>query len=97
MNRRRFLKAGVAGPGGSIAGRATSKSRKTLRVCFQIPETGFDPAQTQDSYSNQIRSHIFDAPLRYDFMARPVQLVPNTAAALPEVSDDFRTFTVRLT
>ena len=30
-------------------------------------------------------------------MARPVRLVPNTAAALPEVSDDFRTFTVRLT
>ena len=30
-------------------------------------------------------------------MARPVHLVPNTAAALPEVSDDFRTFTVRLT
>ena len=30
-------------------------------------------------------------------MARPVRLVPNTAAAMPEVSDDFRTFTVRLT
>ncbi len=42
-------------------------------------------------------SHLFDAPLRYDFMARPVRLVPNTAAALPEVSSDFRTFTVRLT
>ncbi len=76
---------------------AQHAAAKTLRVCFQIPETGFDPAQTQDYYSNTIISHIFDAPLRYDFLARPVRLVPNTAAALPEVSDDFRTFTVRLT
>ena len=100
MHRRRFIAASAAS---SVGGRhraalsAKAQHNKTLRVCFQIPETGFDPAQTQDYYSNTIISHIFDAPLRYDFMARPVRLVPNTAAALPEVSDDFRTFTVRLT
>ena len=75
-----------------------AKSNRTSRASLlRVPETGFDPAQTQDYYSNTIISHIFDAPLRYDFMARPVRLVPNTAAALPEVSTDFRTFTVRLT
>ena len=98
MRRRQFLTAGAAG---TLVG-ATPLVRgqdavKTLRVCFQIPETGFDPAQTQDYYSNTIISHIFDAPLRYDFLARPVRLMPNTASALPEVSTDFRTFTVRLT
>ncbi|MGZ9074532.1 MAG: ABC transporter substrate-binding protein, partial [Burkholderiaceae bacterium] len=77
--------------------RAQSPTPKTLRVCFQTAETGFDPAQTQDYYSNQIISHIFDAPLRFDFLARPVKLIPNTAASLPQVSADFRTFTVRLT
>ena len=96
--RRQFLSAGVVGSLVTIAPpHGRSNSPKTLRVCFQTAETGFDPAQTQDYYSNTIISHIFDAPLRYDFMARPVRLVPNTAAALPEVSDDFRTFTVRLT
>ncbi len=99
MRRRDFVAAGVAGTVSPInirSAKAQSPTLKTLRVCFQIPETGFDPAQTQDYYSNTIISHLFDAPLRYDFLARPVRLVPNTAAALPEVSNDFRTFIVRL-
>ncbi|MBA2271422.1 MAG: bicyclomycin resistance protein, partial [Chthoniobacterales bacterium] len=83
--------AGAAPPGAT-----QNAPLKTLRVCFAVPETGFDPAQVQDQYSSTIINHIFDAPLRYDYMARPVQLIPNTAAALPEVSSDFRTFTVRL-
>jgi len=98
MQRRHVLAAGGAAAFTSIgwtSGNATPTT--ALRVCFQIPETGFDPAQTQDYYSNTIISHLFDAPLRYDFLARPVPLVPNTAAALPEVSSDFRPFTVRLT
>ena len=100
MRRRDFVAAGVAGTVSPLnigSAKAQSPTLKNLRVCFQIPETGFDPAQTQDYYSNTIISHLFDAPLRYDFLARPVRLVPNTAAALPEVSSDFRTFTVRLT
>jgi ABC-type transport system substrate-binding protein len=97
MERRQVLAAGGAAALTSLgwtSGNATAI--KTLRVCFQIPETGFDPAQTQDYYSNTIISHIFDAPLRYDFLERPVRLVPNTAAAMPEVSADFRSFTIRL-
>ncbi len=98
MHRRRFLAAGAASTlaGSAPFSSAQDTSKKTLRVCFAVPETGFDPAQTQDYYSNTIISHIFDAPLRYDFLARPVTVLPNTAAALPEVSADFRTFTVRL-
>lgn len=99
VHRRRFLAAGAAS---TLAGTASfssaqNTSNKTLRVCFAVPETGFDPAQVQDYYSNTIINHIFDAPLRYDYLARPVKLIPNTAAALPEVSSDFRVFTVRLT
>ena len=69
---------------------------KVLRYAFRVAETGFDPAQVNDLYSSNINSNIFDAPLTYDFLARPARIVPNTAAALPEISDDFRTLTVRL-
>ena len=81
---------------GTTPAPAQNAVSKTLRVCFATAETGFDPAQVQDYYSNTIINHIFDAPLRYDYMARPVKLVPNTATSLPEVSADFRVFTVRL-
>jgi peptide/nickel transport system substrate-binding protein len=96
MDRRRFLVAGAGVPFAVRAKSIASARDRTLRVALPSPETGFDPAQVQDAYSNQIITHIFDAPLRYDYMARPVRLVPNTTVALPEVSGDFRVFTLRI-
>jgi ABC-type transport system substrate-binding protein len=96
MDRRRFLAAGAAAPLAAAATTHAPPRDRTLRVAFPSPETGFDPAQVQDQYSAQINAHIFDAPLRWDYMARPARLVPNTTVGLPEVSSDFRTFTVRI-
>ena len=36
---------------------------KVLRWAFEIAETGFDPAQTSDWYSNYVFANIFDTPL----------------------------------
>jgi ABC-type transport system substrate-binding protein len=69
---------------------------KVLRYAFRVAETGFDPAQITDLYSRILAANIFEAPYEYELLARPVRLRPLTAAALPEVSDDFKTFTVRL-
>jgi ABC-type transport system substrate-binding protein len=82
----------------ATAGRpaAAISGTKTLRVAFQTAETGFDPAQVQDLYSRTVIGHILDAPLEFDFMARPARLRVNTLIAMPEVSSDFRTFTFRL-
>jgi ABC-type transport system substrate-binding protein len=67
-----------------------------LRVPFENAETGFDPARIGDLYSNRITAHIFEAPYRYDLFAMPVKVRPLTAAALPEATDDFRVWTIRL-
>ena len=69
---------------------------KTLRYAFPIAETSFDPAQISDLYSRTVAAGIFDAPLEFAFMARPFQLRANTAAAMPEVSADHRSFTLRI-
>jgi ABC-type transport system substrate-binding protein len=69
---------------------------KVLRYALRIAETGFDPAQIVDLYSRTIAANIFEAPYQYEFLARPVRLRPSTAAAMPEISDDFKTFTVRI-
>jgi ABC-type transport system substrate-binding protein len=99
MQRRRLLTLGVAAPLAARAGRTTRAGAvggRTLRIAFPIAETGFDPAQVQDLYSRTVLAHILDAPLEYDYQARPARLRPNTLVALPEVSDDFRTLTCRL-
>jgi ABC-type transport system substrate-binding protein len=100
VNRRRFLATAAAGalaqPAATRAQRRVDASDNTLRIAFPVAETGFDPAQVQDLYSNTINVHIFDSPLAYDYMARPPKLVPNTTVSLPEASEDFRVFTLRL-
>jgi len=66
---------------------------KVLRYAFPIAETGFDPAQISDLYSRTVTAAIFEAPLTFDFLARPFRMKPLTVQALPEIGDDFRSFT----
>ena len=69
---------------------------KILRVTFQAAETGFDPVRVSDYYSGSVIEAIFDPLLTYDYRARPAKLVPNTAEALPQVSDGGRTYTLKV-
>ncbi len=69
---------------------------KCLRYPFEVAESGFDPAQLSDLYSRIVTAHIFEGLYRYDHLARPFKLKPNTADGMPEVSEDFRVWTVRV-
>ncbi|HTL77064.1 MAG TPA: ABC transporter substrate-binding protein [Casimicrobiaceae bacterium] len=71
-------------------------STKTLHVAFPVAETGFDPQAAGDAYSNYVNRAIFDPLYRYDYLARPYRLVPNTATALPEITDDGKTWTIHI-
>jgi ABC-type transport system substrate-binding protein len=79
-----------------ILAHAQADPKKVLRVVFRAAETGFDPAAVSDLYSNYVNRVVFDAPFQYDFRARPHKVVPNTAAALPEVSKDGTEWTIRI-
>ena len=70
--------------------------QKVLRVTFQVAETGFDPVRVSDLYSGTVIEAIYDTLLTYDYLARPAKLVPNAAAALPEVADGGKTYTFRI-
>lgn len=69
---------------------------KTLRFAFLIAETEFDPVRVTDLYSNTINDAIFEPLLTYDYLARPVKLKPNTAVAMPEVSEDGKLYTFKI-
>ena len=75
---------------------AAADMNKTLRVAFQVAETGFDPQAVSDLYSEFVNRHVFDALYYYDYLARPYKLVPNTAAGMPEISPDGLTWTIRI-
>src|SRR5437762_5722585 len=75
---------------------AAADANKVLHVAFVAPENGFDPQATGDLYSNYVNREIFDPLYRYDYLARPYKVVPNTAAALPEISADGLTWTIKV-
>ncbi len=81
---------------GAQAQVAPTAPAKTLRTIFPAAETGFDPAVARDLYTGQVTQAIFETLYTYDYLARPVQLVPLAAAAMPEVSADGKTYTIRL-
>jgi oligopeptide transport system substrate-binding protein len=80
----------------TIAAAHAADPSKVLRVTFQAAETGFDPVRVSDYYSGTVIEAIFDPLLTYDYLARPARLVPNTAVALPEITDGGRTYTLRV-
>ncbi|MBC7717134.1 MAG: bicyclomycin resistance protein [Pseudorhodobacter sp.] len=73
-----------------------TKAPKVLRYAFPVAETGFDPAQISDLYSRVVTAGIVEAPLTFDFLARPFKLKPLTVEALPTISADFTRFTFRV-
>jgi len=67
-----------------------------IRDVFPVAETGFDPAAMHDLYSAGVIRAVFEALYTYDYLARPAKLVPLVAAAMPEIAEDGRVYTVRL-
>ena len=94
---RRNLLLGAAAP--LVLGAASSAAqpgRKVLRYAFEVAETSLDPARISDIYSRTITPHIFEGLYCYDHLARPVKFKPLTADGMPQVSADFRVWTVKV-
>src|SRR5262245_37891758 len=75
---------------------AQDAERKVLRLAFTRAETSMDPARIVDLYSRVLTAHMFEAPYSYDHLARPAKFKPLTAQSMPEISDDYRIWTVKL-
>jgi ABC-type transport system substrate-binding protein len=80
----------------ALGSAAQAQDRKVLKVAFRVAETGFDPAVISDLYSRTVTPHIFEALYSYDHLARPAKIKPLLAAALPEISADHRTWTIKV-
>ncbi|MBN8486708.1 MAG: bicyclomycin resistance protein [Burkholderiales bacterium] len=96
--RRDLIRAGAALgllPALSPA-QPLSTGERVLRYAFRTAETGMDPVRVNDLYSRTLTAHLFEGLYTYDHLARPVKFRPLTAAALPESSDNYRTWTVRV-
>jgi len=80
----------------TASAQSGGQPEKVLRYAMQSAETGLDPAQLSDLYSRIMTANIFDALYGYDYLARPAKVVPALADGMPEISPDFRTYTVKV-
>jgi ABC-type transport system substrate-binding protein len=99
MQRREFLRSSgmlTAAAASGLPAPGMAQGKRVFRWAFNAGETGFDPAQISDLYSNYVVANIFESPLQYDYLARPAVIKPRTAVAMPEISADFRAITVRV-
>jgi len=87
---------GMALSTGTAAAAGVDAPVRTLRVGMPlVPET-LDPARADNMQAAMLMAGIYDTLYVLDPLARPATIVPSAAAALPEVSADFRTVTVRV-
>jgi ABC-type transport system substrate-binding protein len=69
---------------------------KIYRHAMDGAPGSLDPAQAASIYANFVVVNLYDTLYRYKYLARPYQLQPNLAAAMPEVSQDGLTVTIRI-
>jgi len=70
--------------------------KKVLRLAFRSAEAGFDPQRIDDRYSVGVCESLFEPLLTYDYLARPVRVVPLVVEAVPEPEEGGTRYTFRL-
>ena len=81
----------------AVAAPAAAAAPKVLRAFLSTGETGLDPAVASDIATLALLENLYDPLLRYDYLARPVKLQPNTLRAMPQVDQAGLTYTFQLT
>ena len=92
---RRLAAAALAALAVAVAVPAEAQ-KKVLRMAFRTAETGFDPVRAYDRYSVGVCENLFEPLLTYDYLARPVKLVPLVAESIPEPEDGGTRYTFRI-
>jgi ABC-type transport system substrate-binding protein len=74
---------------------AAADPAKVLRIASN-DISSLDPQQGTDLMSTRVAQNIFEALYQFDYLATPSRVIPNTAAAMPVVSADGKTWTIKL-
>jgi len=65
---------------------------KIIRIAMPFAEVSLDPAFANDEVSLSVTASILEPMLDYDYLARPVKLVPATLETMPVIEEGGKTF-----
>jgi oligopeptide transport system substrate-binding protein len=69
---------------------------KIYRHSLDGAPSSLDPVNAATLYANHVVINIYDTLYRYKYLARPYEIVPNLAVAMPEVSEDGLIYTIKI-
>ncbi len=81
--------AAVALAAASPTANAAADPHKVLRIA-STDITSLDPQQGTDLLSTRVAIQIFEALYQFDYFAVPAKVIPNTAEAMPVITDAAR-------
>jgi len=67
-----------------------------LRHALFTKLKGLDPGNMRDVYSVTVASQICETLYQYHFLKRPYEIVPLLAEQMPQISDDFLTYVIKI-
>ena len=91
-----LLVMAILGGCGQPPATDTRQPSKIYRHAMDGAPGSLDPAQAASIYADLIVVNLYDTLYRYKYLARPYQLQPNLAAAMPEVSEDGLQMSIRI-
>lgn len=74
----------------------SAPTERVYRHAMDGAPVNLDPAQASDIYTKFLVVNLYDTLYRYKYLARPYELEPNLAEALPQVSPDGLMYTFRI-
>ncbi|HET9669822.1 MAG TPA: ABC transporter substrate-binding protein [Casimicrobiaceae bacterium] len=86
-----FALLALAAPRGAFA----ADMQKVLRIASN-DITSLDPQQGTDLYSTRVATSIFEGLYEFEYLSSGSKVIPCTAEALPAISDDGKTWTMRV-
>lgn len=92
-----LLAALVVGVGACTKKRsAEDANQKVVRIAVIAKLKGLDPIHTSDLYSSTESNRVYETLFQYHYLKRPYELEPLLAEAMPEVSKDKLTYTIKI-
>jgi len=70
--------------------------KKVRYLALGAKVRGLDPGDIGDTTSSAVGSQCYECLYQYSYLKRPYELEPGLAAAMPEISEDRLTYTIRL-